>query len=522
MADSKKNSDDAAADFETAIAECGFGLFNILMMCCAAPCLMAMVFSASAMSYVMPTAECDLQLTPFDKGLLNAVTYGGMIMGAIPWGFIADTMGRRVVLIWGGWIDGIFVLCAALCQDSTQLMVFKFLDGLIICGPFAVVVSYLAEFHGKKHRPYVMLFVGLCVSAGATCVPILAYLLLPVHILFSVGKMNFHTWQIFLMVTALPILISGFLHIFLPESPKFLMAQGQYNKALESLQRIYAVNKRKTRDSYPVKHLTDATPDRSNAPDRPPQPTSRWERFTQAKLKFLEGVGQLRPMFSKPYLCISLQVYCLHFCQIMCVSSVRLWLPQIFATMHTFELQGINDTSMCNVLDHNSQVRSMDSESMRQECDLHMDPGIYKDNIIVAVVGVFGFLMIFPLMRIPLVANHILKVFLFVCVFLAGGLYFAKSALVTMIIASVYVTMMGVCATTIISMSVVLFPTLMRTMVLMLIMTFGRLGSVAGNILLPVFMQISCHAPFLWLVALMSIAFIFSVFLKVDVQQPLA
>ncbi|XP_015038356.2 synaptic vesicle glycoprotein 2B isoform X4 [Drosophila pseudoobscura] len=370
MADSKKDFEHTAADFETAIAECGFGLFNILMLFCALPCLMAMVFSASAMSYVMPTAECDLKLTPLDKGLLNAVTFAGMIISAIPWGFIADTMGRRVVLIWGGWIDGLFVLCAALCQDSTQLMVFKFLDGLIICGPFAVLVSYLAEFHGKKHRPYIMLFVGLCVSASATFVPILAYLLLPVHIFFSVGKMNFHTWQIFLMVTALPSLTSGLLHIFLPESPKFLMAQGNYNKALESLQRIYAMNKRQKRETYPVKHLTDATPDRSDVLDRPRQPTSRWERFSRAKLKFWEGVGQLKPMFSSPYLCISLQVYCLHFCQIMCVNSVRLWLPQFFATMHTFELQGINDTSMCNVLEHNSQVRSMDSASMQRECDL--------------------------------------------------------------------------------------------------------------------------------------------------------
>ncbi|EDW38491.1 GL12624 [Drosophila persimilis] len=522
MADSKKDFEHTAADFETAIAECGFGLFNILMLFCALPCLMAMVFSASAMSYVMPTAECDLKLTPLDKGLLNAVTFAGMIISAIPWGFIADTMGRRVVLIWGGWIDGLFVLCAALCQDSTQLMVFKFLDGLIICGPFAVLVSYLAEFHGKKHRPYIMLFVGLCVSASATFVPILAYLLLPVHIFFSVGKMNFHTWQIFLMVTALPSLTSGLLHIFLPESPKFLMAQGNYNKALESLQRIYAMNKRQKRETYPVKHLTDATPDRSDVLDRPRQPTSRWERFTRAKLKFWEGVGQLKPMFSSPYLCISLQVYCLHFCQIMCVNSVRLWLPQIFATMHTFELQGINDTSMCNVLEHNSQVRSMDSASMQRECDLHQNPGIYTDNIIVAAVGVVGFVIIFPLMRIPLVANHILKVFLFICVFLAGSLYFAKTSLVTMIIAAVYLTMMGVCATTIIGISVIMFPTLMRTMVILLIMTFGRLGSVAGNILLPVFMQINCPAPFLWLVALMSIAFIFSVFLKVDIEQSLA
>jgi len=59
-----------------------------------------------------------------------------------------------------------------------------------ICGPFAVVVSYLAEFHGKKHRPYIMLFVGLCVSIGSMILPLLAYALMPVPIFFKVATLE--------------------------------------------------------------------------------------------------------------------------------------------------------------------------------------------------------------------------------------------------------------------------------------------------------------------------------------------
>lgn len=67
-----------SADFEAAIAECGFGLFNVFIMICSMPCLSAMVFSATAMSYVMPTAECELKLSLLDKGIMHAVTYAGM------------------------------------------------------------------------------------------------------------------------------------------------------------------------------------------------------------------------------------------------------------------------------------------------------------------------------------------------------------------------------------------------------------------------------------------------------------
>lgn len=53
-----------------------------------------------------------------------------------------------------------------------------------------MVVSYLAEFHGKKHRPYIMLFVGLAVSMGSMLLPFLAYILMPVSIYFKVGSLE--------------------------------------------------------------------------------------------------------------------------------------------------------------------------------------------------------------------------------------------------------------------------------------------------------------------------------------------
>ncbi|EDW42707.1 synaptic vesicle glycoprotein 2A isoform X4 [Drosophila sechellia] len=509
MANRARDNADEPADFETAIAECGFGLFNVFILCSAVPCLTAMVFSASALSYVMPSAECDLDLSIVDKGMLHAVTYAGMIISAVPWGFIADTIGRRPVLISGGWLDGFFVLCASLSQNTAQLMAFKFFDGLIICGPFAVVVSYLAEFHGKKHRPYIMLFVGLCVSIGSMILPLLSYVLLPVPILFTVSSMKFRTWQVFLAVSSAPSLLSGFLHIFLPESPKFLMSQGNYKKALDSLQRIYKLNKRKSKESYPIKHLTDPTPDRSDDIDGTGRPSTLQERFSRAKSKFIDGFKQLKPMFSSPYLAISLQVYCLHFCQIMCVNSVRLWLPQIFATMNAMDTLGANDTSMCAVLEHNANAKSMDEEEKRVECAL-----VGRRSLVMGFQDLSWnwsgrFSDHFSLNEIPSgLESH-------------TDLYFVKTSLVTMMVSAVYLTMMGICATTIIGMSVVIFPTLMRTMVLLLIMTFGRLGSVSGNMLLPVFMQLSCLAPFLWLCSLMSIAFLFSLFLKVDDEQSL-
>jgi MFS family permease len=43
----------------------------------AIPAAWSIVFDTSTMSYILPSAECDLNLANLDKGILNAMVYGG-------------------------------------------------------------------------------------------------------------------------------------------------------------------------------------------------------------------------------------------------------------------------------------------------------------------------------------------------------------------------------------------------------------------------------------------------------------
>jgi len=65
---------EAAADFEAAIDAAGFGMFNILLLVATVPAAMGTVYETSTMSYILPSAECDLKLSLLDKGILNAIT----------------------------------------------------------------------------------------------------------------------------------------------------------------------------------------------------------------------------------------------------------------------------------------------------------------------------------------------------------------------------------------------------------------------------------------------------------------
>ncbi|CAH0554051.1 unnamed protein product [Brassicogethes aeneus] len=129
VAPSKTNIE--MANFETAVSATGFGKFNIFLLLVAIPSAMSPVFESSTMSYVLPVAQCDLNLTLQDKGILNAMGFGGMIASGLIWGYLCDTLGRKKLIMAGFLLDGFFILLSSTSQSFMFLMVVKFFGGFM-------------------------------------------------------------------------------------------------------------------------------------------------------------------------------------------------------------------------------------------------------------------------------------------------------------------------------------------------------------------------------------------------------
>lgn len=65
------------ADFETAIGATGFGKFNLIILLISFPSVVACSFDSTSTSFIIPVAHCDLELSLFKKGSLNAIIYFG-------------------------------------------------------------------------------------------------------------------------------------------------------------------------------------------------------------------------------------------------------------------------------------------------------------------------------------------------------------------------------------------------------------------------------------------------------------
>lgn len=80
----------------------------------------------------------------------------------------------------------------------------------------------------------------------------LAWAILPLDFRIDFGLYMFRPWRLLTIVFASFFILAALLATLGPESPKFLMSQGKREEALKVLQRIYAGNKGKLPEDYPV------------------------------------------------------------------------------------------------------------------------------------------------------------------------------------------------------------------------------------------------------------------------------
>lgn len=82
----------------------------------------------------------------------------------------------------------------------------------------------------------------------------ISWLILPLDFAFPIDFLGieYRPWRLLIVAFAMPFAIGTVLLSFAPESPKFLNATGQPEKALEVVKLIYAANQHTSRDNFEV------------------------------------------------------------------------------------------------------------------------------------------------------------------------------------------------------------------------------------------------------------------------------
>lgn len=118
-----------AHSFEDALNKTGFGKFNFYLIIICGLVLGCGFLETSSVGLVLPIAQCELNLTNFDKGLIGSMGYVGIILSSHFWGFMADTRGRKKAMIPALLLTFVFSVISAFSKSVWFLAFFRFLNG---------------------------------------------------------------------------------------------------------------------------------------------------------------------------------------------------------------------------------------------------------------------------------------------------------------------------------------------------------------------------------------------------------
>lgn len=82
-------------------------------------------------SFVFPVAECDLALTTQNKGVLSGISSIGIIVSSHFWGFLADTRGRKSVIVPTLILSFFASFLSSLATNFGMLVICRFFSGFL-------------------------------------------------------------------------------------------------------------------------------------------------------------------------------------------------------------------------------------------------------------------------------------------------------------------------------------------------------------------------------------------------------
>jgi MFS transporter, SP family, galactose:H+ symporter len=167
-------------------------------------------------------------LDPLTEGLIvSAVLWGGLVGAAIG-GKAADAFGRDTTISATAAIFVVGSFWTGLATSPPWLIAGRFVVGLAVGGVSVAVPLYLSEIAPAKIRGAVVTLNQLAIVLGVLC----SYL---VSAWFATTPEG---WRYMLMAGAAPAVVLGYAMLFLPASPRWLMAHGREGSARRMLRRL--------------------------------------------------------------------------------------------------------------------------------------------------------------------------------------------------------------------------------------------------------------------------------------------
>ncbi|XP_046404788.1 synaptic vesicle glycoprotein 2C-like [Ischnura elegans] len=505
----KKKEDDrsekaasTAVDYETAIQTAGQGKFQIGVMTAIGVYYIACAFQTFCISYLLPSAECDLRMTSYDKGLLNSSTFIGSLAGACIWGKLADSWGRRSVILTALAIDAVAAILSSFMQSFWPFFILRLITGFTNLAAIPICYPYLGELHSSKYRSRALCWTEVFWALGTVLVPLVAWAIIPRPWLLGSRDIGFryNSWRIFIAVSALPSILSILAIYYFPESPAFLLGKGRHDEALEVFKQIYHFNTGRPTHTYPVKRLEMDSSFESDGGWNAENVEQKTESVMSRIMAMLNQMADLfRPPLLKNTMIGLLGLFSLQ----LGYFGFGMWFPELFNRFEEFQTAHPNQTaSVCEVvamemktpqwmLDwQNENISNADIECLDDTIQPQVFINTFSIGSACIICAIFTGAFVEKIGRKRVIVTSMLSA---ACC--GAGSYFVTSATQNLVLSCLLQAFNAASFSTLMSVIIELFPATLRGLATTILMNISYIGSICGNIIFGVLLDVNCAIP---------------------------
>lgn len=190
--------------------------------------------------------------------------------------------------------------------------------------------AYLGEFHDDRYRSKVIMYASAIFGAVCVLMPAVAWLVINQDWTFDIPLIGtvFKPWRLFLVVSAIPSLVACIGFSFLPESPKYVLGQGDQAAAIAILEHINRVNNGPDAKPLEILELHEEVEVIENRRRLAVDSKSSFRAF---KLFWT----QITPLFMEPHLKTTVLACLIQFGIYITSNGLYLWFPDILNRITT-------------------------------------------------------------------------------------------------------------------------------------------------------------------------------------------
>jgi MFS family permease len=182
-----------------------------------------------------PAIAGGLNLTNTQIGLSGSAYILGAVLGALVFGRLTDTYGRRKLFTITVGVYLVATILTGFSWDFWSFLLFRFLTGAGIGGEYGAVNSAIQELIPARRRGYTDLAINGSFWVGAALGAMGSLVVLnPEVVDQDLG------WRLAFVIGGLLALIIVYIRRYIPESPRWLMTHGKPEEALAVVEAIEA------------------------------------------------------------------------------------------------------------------------------------------------------------------------------------------------------------------------------------------------------------------------------------------